>query len=98
MKSIIFHPDIQHDLKGAYDWYESQCHGLGEDFLNELESAYRVIIDLPDTWPMITKEFRRYLVNRFPYGIIYAPKNNSIFIVAVMHLSRKPDYWINRTD
>jgi hypothetical protein len=35
---------------------------------------------------------RRVLVNRFPYGVIYANRNNEILTLAVMHLNRKPNY------
>jgi toxin ParE1/3/4 len=98
MPELIFHPDIQYEIRESYQWYESRVQGLGEDFLNELESAFQVIKKIPDAWPLITKNFRRYLLDRFPFGIIYQKKENSIYIVAVMHLSRKPGYWLKRTD
>jgi toxin ParE1/3/4 len=41
-------------------------------------------------------EIRRVLANRFPYGIPYAPRPNTIYILAVMHLKRRPDYWRDR--
>jgi hypothetical protein len=40
--------------------------------------------------------FRRYLLQRFPYGLIYAVEGQTIFVVAVMHLKRKPGYWVSR--
>ncbi|MDA8403072.1 MAG: hypothetical protein M0Z56_02570 [Desulfobacteraceae bacterium] len=98
MLKLIFHPDIQHEIKENYQWYESKSQGLGEDFITELESAFRIIMEIPDTWPVISKNFRRYLLNRFPFGIIYQVKKNEIQIVAVMHLSRKPGYWLKRIE
>jgi len=35
-------------------------------------------------------------MNRFPYGIVYTTHGDDIFVVAVMHLHRKPDYWQTR--
>ena len=96
MLKLIFHPDIQHEIKENYQWYESKSQGLGEDFITELESAFRLIMEIPDTWPLISSNFRRYLLNRFPFGVIYQVKKNEIYIVAVMHLSRKPGYWRKR--
>ena len=87
MPELIFHPDIQYEIRESYQWYESRVQGLGEDLKK-----------IPDAWPLITKNFRRYLLDRFPFGIIYRKKGNSIYIVAVMHLSRKPGYWLKRTD
>ena len=39
---------------------------------------------------------RRCLLHRFPYGVIYRTRSESIQIVAVMHLHRKPNYRIER--
>ena len=66
MAKLIFHPDIHHEIKENYQWYQSKSQGLGEDFIAELESAFRIILEMPDTWPVISKKFRRYLLNRFP--------------------------------
>jgi len=40
--------------------------------------------------------FRRRLLRRFPYGILYKEEESQIVIVAVMHLRRRPGYWRNR--
>ena len=31
-----------------------------------------------------------------PYGVIYAVDEGVIYIAAVMHLKRKPGYWVSR--
>ncbi|MBE9582258.1 MAG: type II toxin-antitoxin system RelE/ParE family toxin [Proteobacteria bacterium] len=98
MPEIEFHPDISQEIRDGYNWYESRSTGLGEDFINELDSAFDLILELPDTWPVLSKGFRRYLLDRFPYGVIYKIRRESIFIVAVMHLSREPGYWVHRVE
>ena len=98
MPSLEFHPDIYFEVNEGYHWYESKSIGLGEDFLNELESAFNLILELPDTWPILSNDFRRYLLKRFPFGVIYRINGDKIFIVAVMHLSRKPYYWRKRAE
>ena len=97
MPDIIFHPDIENEIKASYDWYQNQASGLGNDFLTELESAYQAIIELPDTWPKFQLGFRRFLLSKFPFSVIYCYSRNTIFVVAVMHNSRKPGYWCERT-
>ena len=47
-------------------------------------------------WRKVKGRFRRYLVQRFPYGLIYVVQEDVIYIAAVMHLKRKPDYWVGR--
>lgn len=44
----------------------------------------------------IEGDIRRSLVRRFPFGVLYAFENEDIFVLAVMHLHREPNYWKNR--
>jgi len=97
MSKLFFHPDVSHEIKESYIWYQEMAEGLGDNFINELEAAYQTIIELPNTWPKFQKEFRRFLLSSFPFSIIYKFEDNTIFIVAVMHNSRKPGYWKKRT-
>jgi toxin ParE1/3/4 len=94
--NILFHPDVALEVKASYEWYEEQALGLGEDFLSELESAYEAIAELPDTWPRLRREYRRFLLGKFPFSVIYRSKNESIYIVAIMHNHRRPGYWRSR--
>jgi hypothetical protein len=47
-------------------------------------------------WRRIRGDVRRFLVKTFPYGIVYAPFEHEIFLLAIMHLRREPDYWLGR--
>ena len=49
MVGILFHPDVFLEVKEAYDWYENQAYGLGDDFMQELQAAYQSILELPGT-------------------------------------------------
>ncbi len=71
MTELIFHPDIKNEIKASYEWYQDQVKGLGDDFIVELESAYEAIIELPDTWPKFSKSYRRFLLHKFPFSVIY---------------------------
>ena len=97
MLEILFHPDVALEIKASYEWYESQAEGLGEDYLSELESAYQAIAELPNTWPKFHNNFRRFLLSKFPFSVIYNSNTNSTYVVAVMHNHRKPGYWQERT-
>ena len=97
MLELKFHPDVALEVRASYLWYQSQAEGLGENFLSELESAYKAIIELPDTWPLFQKGFKRYLLFQFPFSVIYRKNGNAVYIVVVMHNSRKPYYWASRT-
>ena len=96
MPELIFHPDVALEVKESYKWYQEQATGLGDDFIHELEDAYQAIIELPDTWPKFQGGFRSFLLSKFPFSVIYSSKQIPPYIIAIMHNSRKPNYWVNR--
>lgn len=77
-------------------FYEDCREGLGEEFLDAVESAFDQICRHPMLWRILKGRFRRYLVQQFPYGVIYAIEGRTIYVAAVMHLKRKPGYWETR--
>jgi len=91
-----FHPEAEAELVEAFDYYESCQPGLGEDFSYQLFAAIKNIIAFPNAWPIVDDPVRRCLVNRFPFGVLYDIEGNGIFVLAVMHLHRHPDYWKDR--
>jgi toxin ParE1/3/4 len=97
MPSLIFHPDVSYEIKESYLWYQEKAEGLGVNFLDELETAYQAILELPNAWPNHSRGFKRYLLTGFPFSVIYKYTANVVYVVAVMHNSRKPGYWLKRT-
>lgn len=95
--NIKFHSEARKEFFEVADYYEEQVVGLGDDFIDEVEKVLDVIQLQPASGPKITKTERRFLVSRFPYGVIYSVEADEIVIFAVMDLRRKPDYWISRT-
>ncbi|MCK9394575.1 MAG: type II toxin-antitoxin system RelE/ParE family toxin [Methylobacter sp.] len=84
------------ELDQAFEWYETQQKDLGVLFLNEFDAAIRRIATYPESYILIEKDVRRCLVKRSPYGILYGISADKIIAIAVAHLHRKPDYWIDR--
>lgn len=96
MTSLYFHPEVGLEITESFRWYEAITQGLDDDFISELDSAYDAIVNLAVTWPIFKKGFRRYILTRFPFAVIYKQLGDEIYVVAVMHQSRKPNYWSNR--
>jgi ParE toxin of type II toxin-antitoxin system, parDE len=66
------------------------------EFAKEIQAAIDRIIQYPEAWSPLSKNTRRCLVNRFPFGVIYQVKSGSIHIIAVADLRRRPNYWLYR--
>ncbi len=86
----------QRELDDAVAWYNEQATGLGQDFLDELDRVVRRAVTFPMSCPEIEPGVRRCLLARFPYGLIYGVDQETIVVVAVAHLHRKPRYWMDR--
>lgn len=93
---ITFLAPAQAELLDAVAYYNTQSEGLGYEFAAEVKRTIERIIQYPEAWVQLSKRTRRCRTNRFPYGVIYQVKNETVIIVAVMHLSRDPQTWRGR--
>jgi len=94
--NFYFHNEAEEEFNNAIDYYEKVQKGLGYDFAIEVYETIERIITFPEAWPTLEDDIHRCLTKRFPYGIIYSIEPEGIFILAVMHLKRDPDYWKSR--
>jgi toxin ParE1/3/4 len=97
VKPVLIHSKAQVELGEAVRYYESQKQALGLDFQSEVERAVARLQQAPQTGsPYKETDLRRYLVRRFPYIIFYAELEEFIWVVAIAHTKRKPNYWRRR--
>lgn len=93
---LVLDPAAFAELREAAEFYEESRKGLGKEFLKDVETALDSIARRPKLWRKLRGRFRRCLVHRFPYGIIYAVEDDTVYVAAVMHLRREPGYWDRR--
>ena len=96
MRSVEFHPHAQDELVAAAQFYERQTDGLGLDFITTVQAAYERLLESPASGARFGPRLRRLLVPKFPYGLLYRVEPERIYIIAVMHLHRRPGYWRSR--
>jgi plasmid stabilization system protein ParE len=87
---LIVRPDAEADIAAAYDWYEEQREGLGKDFVEEVSTVIAAVQSEPLRFPATFRTLRRALVHRFPYGVFFVVRANTVIVVAAMHLARDP--------
>ncbi len=93
---IELHPAAGRELTDSATYYESKIPGLGTDFLKEFRQALNLFQKNPEIGVVIEAPYRRVVLNRFPFSIIYRFKGATLRIVAVAHQHRKPGYWRGR--
>ena len=94
--TFFFHPEAETELNEAIEYYEAIEPALGYDFALEIYYSIQRAVSFPKAWPIIEGDIRRSMVNRFPYGVLYSIIDNTIHIIAIMHLHRHPEYWKKR--
>jgi hypothetical protein len=76
--------------KEAYEWYNEQQPGLGDLFLDELESCF----DKLELWPLaygkIKKNYRQLVLQTFPYVIVFEILKKDVVVYSVFHTSLNP--------
>lgn len=90
MHSLILKPRAILMTRDAYDWYETQKPGLGEELLEELDAMYNKLALHPEYFGKVKKNFRQAALKRFPFVIVYEIIKTEVVVFAVFHTSRNP--------
>ena len=88
------------DLKSSKKYYSEIDFNLGDHFLNDIKGALNDIKKHPNAFSQHHKfaHLRLKHCKRFPFTIIFHPdlKTKTVYIVAVAHQKRTPNYWTDR--
>jgi len=85
----------------ASRWYAKIDAVLADDFVQQLATAFDAIQRSPRRFARLetvesSREFRRVQLPRFPYLVVFEMIQDVPIVLAVMHASRAPDYWLSR--
>jgi len=92
----VLRPAAAADVEEAWQWYEAQREGLGDEFLQVVQQAIESIGTLPESAPVVQRDIRRQLLKRFPYGLFYRLIEGQVVVVACFHAKRNPRVWRSR--
>ena len=90
--------EAESELNDTIFYYEDKQAGLGVKFLDELKKHINWIENHPETPRLRNDSYRRVNLKVFPYYIPYIIRESVIWVVAIAHSNRLPEYWINRKD
>ena len=94
---FLFDDLAKEEYRDTVEYYEFEIEGLGKKFKEEIIRALGNIKRFPKVGVVEEGDVRRYLLHKFPYKILYSIEKDYIYIIAVAHMHREPDYWIHRT-
>ena len=83
------------DITDAAIWYHNQKPGLGHEFLAEVDSAIAKAAENPFRFPTLRRkpDVRRVLLDRFPYRVFFARRDDAIIVFRVLHSARHDREW-----
>ena len=93
---VDVHPEAIAEARAAYGWYRERNETAAEAFLAELDRAVELISEGPMRWPIYLHGTRRFLLRRFPFGVVYRQIGEAVQVVAFAHARRRPGYWTGR--
>ena len=95
-RQIDVHPEAVAEARAAVQWYRERSTSAADAFLVELDLAVERIAENPEMYPHYVRGTRRYLLQRFPFYLVYREIAGKLEIVAIAHGRRKPGYWKKR--
>ncbi len=94
--ALTLRPIAQAEIAEGYEWYEEQRPGLGDEFLREVRRTLSSVEEAPFRYPVIRRDIRRALLNRFPYSILFIAEQENTVVVGCFHARRDPRRWHGR--
>jgi toxin ParE1/3/4 len=95
-KPYHFHPEAWLEFETADNWYWRQNPDTSIRFVAAISDALEYIARWPRTWPAYLLGTRRFVLQKFPYAVIYREKESAVQILAIAHGHRRPGYWKDR--
>lgn len=95
MLEVVFLLAAEADVQGAYEWFEGQREGRGDQFLRHLRQLEVLLAANPGMGVSLgvdSRGIRKLLLPRFDHGIFYTVEGRRIMVAAVIDLRRDPAY------
>lgn len=95
-KRYDLHPEARREIEEAYSWYAERSLDATVGFLTNVDEGLACICENPNRWPKYLYDTRRYILDNFPYSVVYLEQPDHVTVIAVAHHKRRPGYWESR--
>ncbi len=94
--TVILLQEAQAEFLEAISYYEQARAGLGQRFKGEVERTMIWIAAHPEFCRLRPGGYQRMNLRVFPYYVPYIVRGTTLWVLAVAHAHRQPEYWIQR--
>jgi len=97
---IIIGPLANLDITENIEWYNKAQAGLGTTFYNQIKQIINTIRKNPFAFAPRYKKIRTATLKKFPFMVHYFvnDEQESIVIISILHTSRNPKTWDERSE
>jgi len=95
-RGVVVHAEARRELLEAQKYYDERREGYGPLFVDAIEREFDLLLEFPRIGKPLVMGARRRTVRDWPYSIVYRPILDGIYIIAVAHHRRRPEYWLKR--
>jgi plasmid stabilization system protein ParE len=96
MIELVVSSAAEGDYSDALSWYAERSVQAAERFDADFDEALRTIASDPERFPHCDDRHHFYLMQQFPYQVIYRQHGTQWVVIAVAHTARQPRYWSRR--
>ena len=89
-KKVEFHEAASLELEAAFDWYRSRSESAAGRFVEEPDRAVARMAETPHRWSEGNHGTPKFVLQRFPFVVVYRELPSSIQVIAVAHGHRRP--------
>jgi hypothetical protein len=75
---IRLHPQAAAEAETSRAWYFERNATVAAAFLAELNAAMLAVRESPSRWPLVHSNFRRFVLHKFPFSVVYAVRDGFI--------------------
>lgn len=93
---VRFSTEARRDRREAEAYYAGISPGARWGFQRDLQAAVQYVITYPLGAPVRSHEVRAKRLIHFPYTLLYRVHGRAIFILAIAHHAREPEYYASR--
>jgi plasmid stabilization system protein ParE len=94
---LVVHPAAQRELDAALQWSRAEFgRPVAARLLRRFDRAGELLMGQPMLGSPAEANARRLPLHGFPYTLVYRVEGAVVHVLALMHQSRLPDYWVGR--
>ncbi len=90
MTRLLLTPPAAFEIAEAAASYEATRPGLGRTFVRHIDRLINHVTRYPESAPVIERGFRRAVVYRFPFCIVYRVKPGEVQVLSVLPTRSDP--------